>query len=258
LSATADLALAISRNAWILLAAAFCFFALWETFAPSREPRMATASRWWMNLALWILGAICWRSIAGAGAVAVAVWASPAAGPAKAWQFAVTILLLDLARYGFHRVAHALPWCWRVHLVHHSDPEVDCTSGLRIHPVEAIAEHAWVIALVYGLALPPLAVALSELVTIFVDVAEHANIALAPRFGRAIGLVFVTPEIHRTHHSADPRDHGRNFGTVFVVWDRLFGTYAQTPERPLDFGVEELGRMSTLSLIESLNAPFRR
>jgi sterol desaturase/sphingolipid hydroxylase (fatty acid hydroxylase superfamily) len=50
-------------------------------------------------------------------------------------------------------------------------------------------------------------------------------------------LVLVAPGAHRTHHSADARDHGRNFGTVFVVWDRLFGTYASAPAGLLHFGV---------------------
>lgn len=240
-----------------MLAVAFGLFGLWETYAPWRPLRLGAGRRWAVNATLWVIGALSWRATAGVGAVAVAVLAPGGERRWEWWQLVGTIMLLDLARYGFHRLAHGRLF-WRVHQVHHADPELDLTSALRFHPLEMAVENGWVMGWIYVLGLPPQAAAISELVTIGMDIAEHANIRLPVALERVVGLVFVTPETHRTHHSADRRDYGRNFGTVFVVWDRLFGTYAAAPGRVLEFGAPEVSEAESLSVLGLLKAPFRR
>ncbi|MFN3920245.1 MAG: sterol desaturase family protein [Methylohalobius sp.] len=137
----------------------------------------------------------------------------------------VAFVLLDLSLYFWHRACHAFPWLWCLHKVHHSDPFVNVSTAFRLHFLEVLlttlvkAGFILVTGVEAGLVL--LAEALIALAVMF----HHANIRVPGE--RWLATLFTTPSLHRLHHSVLRCEHDRNFGLVFSLWDRLFGTLAE-------------------------------
>jgi sterol desaturase/sphingolipid hydroxylase (fatty acid hydroxylase superfamily) len=158
-------------------------------------------------------------------------------------QLAVGIPALDALSYVLHRVFHASATLWRLHALHHSDPELDVSTTVRHHPGEAVV-------MAFAVALPAAVVGLSSLViglygtlNLSVQFFAHANIRLPSRLTNALGWLLITPVLHRVHHSRHPSDISTNYGLVFSVWDRLFGTFRADPEygdAGIEFGVDRL------------------
>ena len=164
-------------------------------------------------------------------------------------SFVAGFLLLDLLRYAVHRCEHAVPPFWRFHALHHSDPDVDVTTSVRHHPVEYVVASAvyWTAVLVLGV---PAIIVLSHGLTNFAAAAiQHGNIRLPERLERWLQPVLVTVDMHRIHHSVVFDQANSNYGAVFSIWDRLFGTYTVITRAQHDsivFGVRELLRRECL------------
>lgn len=137
----------------------------------------------------------------------------------------VTLILFDLWMYAWHRANHEIPFLWRFHRVHHSDPAMDSTTALRFHPGEILFS-----TLVNRLILAALGMSLAMLafyksVMIAVILLHHSNVRVPAAIDRALRLVIVSPTMHRVHHSRRRIETDSNYGTVFSFWDRLFGSY---------------------------------
>jgi sterol desaturase/sphingolipid hydroxylase (fatty acid hydroxylase superfamily) len=164
-------------------------------------------------------------------------------------SFVAGFLLLDLLRYAVHRCEHAVPLFWRFHALHHSDPDVDVTTSVRHHPVEYVLASAvyWTAVLVLGV---PAIIVLGHGLTNFAAAAiQHGNIRLPERLERWLQPVLVTVDMHRIHHSVVFDQANSNYGAVFSIWDRLFGTYTVITRAQHDsivFGVRELLRRECL------------
>jgi len=141
----------------------------------------------------------------------------------------LAIVLLDGVHYLTDRLFHAYETTWRVHAVHHSDRECDVSTSLRLHPLEVIVSQTLYVAAIVLLTPPLLAVFLSGLQTILLNVLVHANIELPPSLERTLRLLFITPGLHRIHHSTNFADQNHNFGQAFSFWDRPCGTYRAHP-----------------------------
>jgi sterol desaturase/sphingolipid hydroxylase (fatty acid hydroxylase superfamily) len=158
-------------------------------------------------------------------------------------------LLLDLMRYFVHRWEHAVPLFWWFHALHHSDPDVDVTTSVRHHPLEDVPLSAiyWLAALLLDI---PLTAVMSHALAVFVMAAvQHGNIRLPERLERWLQPVLVTVDMHRIHHSVVFEHANSNYGAVFALWDRLFGTYTSLSRAQHDrivFGVQELSRSDCL------------
>ena len=175
-------------------------------------------------------------------------------------RFVLAVLLLDLVHYAVHRINHRLTALWWIHQVHHSDTDLDVTTGFRFHPLEVVLTHGIYLGVIALLAPPPLAVLCVAFLTMAQDLLEHGNVALPQRFDRALRLVLVTPDMHRIHHSDLPSEQNTNFGTIFAWWDRMFGTYAHSPASPhrtMGLGLRSLPNGGDLSLTTILAMPFR-
>lgn len=139
-------------------------------------------------------------------------------------RVAGAVLLLDLWVYFWHRGNHASAFLWRFHRVHHSDPKMDASTGVRFH-VGEVALSALVRASfipLFGLQLWE--VVLYEAVVTPLILLHHSNVDLG-RLDRWMRLVFVSPNMHRVHHSDFQPETDSNFGVLLSGWDRLFGTY---------------------------------
>ena len=170
------------------------------------------------------------------------------------------ILVADFLRYWIHRVNHFVPWLWRLHALHHSDPTPDVTTSFRQHPIEHLLLTAtvWVAHLVFGVSAASLVV--YGMISGLMSPLQHANLALPRGFQTVMGWVLVTNALHLSHHSTDRRDGNANFGIVFTFWDRLFGTY-RAPISVLDgsvrYGVDEIPAARAGSFIAMLTLPWR-
>jgi sterol desaturase/sphingolipid hydroxylase (fatty acid hydroxylase superfamily) len=177
-----------------------------------------------------------------------------------ALSFVIGFLLLDLMRYAVHRCEHAVPLFWRFHALHHTDPDVDVTTSVRHHPFEYLPA-----SLIYWLAVIlldiPAVVVLSHGLAVFATAAvQHGNIRLPEWLERRLQPVLVTVDVHRIHHSAAFEQANSNYGAVFSVWDRLFGTYTSLSRGQHDrlaFGVRELPRRDCLKLSAMFLTPWR-
>jgi sterol desaturase/sphingolipid hydroxylase (fatty acid hydroxylase superfamily) len=252
---------------WALLLLAFVIFALWETYFPRRVLIASTARRWGSHA---ILSFLCNTSgvwIYRASAVVVA----SAAGSSRygllnrqAIPFGVrciiAVLLLDLLRYGQHYLYHAVPVLWRIHQVHHSDPDYDWSTSMRFHPGEFLLTQGSYLAVIALMAPPALAVLCLELADVVENIFVHANVAVPGWIEAVLRPWLVTPDMHRIHHSDEYTEQNANFGVVFPWWDRLLGTYRREPAAGHDHmgvGLREIDAKQGVSLIGMLIQPFR-
>jgi sterol desaturase/sphingolipid hydroxylase (fatty acid hydroxylase superfamily) len=213
--------------------------ALWELLAPRRPLLVRRPVRWLSNLGMAALDTLVVRLLIPLGATGVALvaeergWGLLNNVRLPGWSAVLlSVILLDLIIYVQHVCFHAVPWLWRLHLVHHADLDFDATTGVRFHPIEILLSMAIKMGAVIVLGTPALAVLLFEVLLNATSVFNHGNVRLAPRLERVLRRLTVTPEMHRVHHSADdPRETNSNFGFNLPWWDFLFGTYRAQPAR---------------------------
>lgn len=214
----------------------FALMAAWEWLAPRRALALPRRARWPANLGIIAIGTVLVRLIFPAAAVGAALGAE-----ARGWGLfnavelpyalavAASVVLLDFAIWLQHRVFHAVPALWRLHRVHHADLGVDVTTGLRFHPVEILLSMLIKFAVIALIGAPALAVVLFEIALNAGSLFNHGNVRLPIALDRVLRLVFVTPDMHRVHHSVIPAETNSNFGFSFSFWDRLAGTYRAQP-----------------------------
>ena len=136
-------------------------------------------------------------------------------------QLIEAIIIADLGFYIAHRLAHAIPFMWRLHAIHHSTENLDWLATFRVHPFDQIISATASLAPLMLLGFSDVAMALYAVIYRWHSVLLHSNIRLP--LGR-LGLVVATPEFHRWHHSRLPDAWDKNFAGQFSLWDLVFGT----------------------------------
>jgi sterol desaturase/sphingolipid hydroxylase (fatty acid hydroxylase superfamily) len=252
--------------AWWLFVAAFVLVALAETFRPRRALAKPNARRWAGNglLALTHVGVYAIYPLS-ATMVAILVAKSPYGllnGPRIPFapRFVVAVILLDLLRYGLHNLFHRIPLLWRIHQVHHSDPDFDLTTGVRTHPGEIFLIQGAELAAVALIAPPPLAVLVVGFATAMQNLFSHANLSLPQWMEAPIRYFLITPDVHRIHHSDRYEEQNTNFGFLFPWWDRLFRTYRPAPALEHDqmgIGLQGFEDDRSINPLHLLAMPFR-
>lgn len=256
-----------------LLAFSTIFIALAaiELLAPRLERdemRGAMKSRRWMtNLAMVVLSSVALRIVFPLAAVGTALWAQtngyglfPLIG-LPLWAAGIlAFIVLDFAVWLEHVVSHKWQWLWRIHRMHHADTGFDLTTALRFHPLEIVLSMFWKAAVIIALGAPPEAVLVFEIVLNGAAMFNHANIRLPKAADAVLRLLIVTPDMHRIHHSTDPRETDSNYGFNLAIWDRMFSTYTETPRRGntgIEIGLSEWRDSRTARLGWALALPFR-
>ena len=217
-----------------------------ERLLPWAHPRPRGMRRWWPNLGLVAVGSLLVRLTLPLAAVAAAIWALARGIGVMNWldlplwaAIPLTVVVFDLLIYFQHRVFHHVPWLWRLHRVHHADPEMDATTGVRFHPVEIWLSMVIKIACAVALGAPPEGILAFEIILNATSLFEHAAIHLPPKLDRALGWVIVTPNLHRIHHSEREHETNSHYGFCLSLWDRLFGTWRGRWEGELVLGVRD-------------------
>jgi len=195
-------------------------------------PHMRQRGSWRVNAAFWAINAAVIGVVCGACACTVARWAAAHdVGLLQridgiAWlALPATVAALDLVSYAWHRANHVIPFLWRFHQVHHSDPTFTASTALRFHPGELLLSLPLRLSVVAALGASPAGVVLFEILFAFANFFEHGDIDLPVALERRLGRVCITPALHRRHHSRQREELNTNFGTIFVFWDRLLGTH---------------------------------
>jgi len=174
-------------------------------------------------------------------------------------QIVAGILILDFsAGYLAHRVLHLFPILWRFHRVHHSDDFVDVTTTYRTHPVETVWRFLFVIVPVWMIGIPTLAVVIQRLVSAANGILEHGNIRLWNPLDRALSLVWVTPNVHKIHHSRELAETNSNYGNVLTIYDRMLGTFTPSDRAvSVVYGVNDADPTRIASFGGLLSMPFQ-
>ena len=169
----------------------------------------------------------------------------------------LSVAMFDFINYWFHRTAHVIPLIWRFHRVHHSDTSMDASTNFRAHPIELILWFGTsniVAAAIFGLDL--LSLGLFFLVATPFFFLEHANFRFPKWLDKTFGLVFTTPNIHKVHHEQDRHFTDSNFSDIFILWDRIFGTYKYKPVEQIKFGLKEFEEDKKQTFWYLFKSPF--
>ncbi len=169
------------------------------------------------------------------------------------------VMILDfIGAWFIHWVQHKVKWMWRFHLIHHSDTTVDVTTGLRHHPGETVFRMLFTVLAVLVAGAPIAIVMLYQSLSVLFAHLTHANIKMPKKIDYWISFVFVTPNMHKVHHHYTLPLTDTNYGNIFAIWDRVFGTYVKVEDvDKLKYGIdthpdpEEHDRISSL-----LKIPF--
>ena len=169
------------------------------------------------------------------------------------------ILFLDLiGAYLPHWLEHKIKPLWMIHLVHHSDHHVDTTTANRHHPLESLIRFTFTLIGVLIVGANIGIVMLYQSISLISTQFNHANIKLPKKVDLFLSYFFVSPDMHKTHHHYRLPFTDSNFGNIFSIWDRLFGTYKAFNREKLVYGVDVFfdenanGKIGTL-----LKQPFQ-
>jgi sterol desaturase/sphingolipid hydroxylase (fatty acid hydroxylase superfamily) len=224
-----------------MFAFVFVTMLVWELIAPRRDLSVSKALRWTNNLGLLVLNSLVLRLMFPAAAVGIAYsvalreWGLFNRVDLPFWfEIFAAVLLLDFAIYLQHRLMHQVPVLWRLHRVHHADLDFDMTTGSRFHTIEIIVSmlFKWGVILLLGPAL--IAVLIFEVLLNGMAIFNHANVSLPGAIERIVRSLLVTPDMHRVHHSTLVQETNSNYGFNLSIWDRIFKTYVDQPEKGHD------------------------
>ncbi len=211
----------------------------WAEMLLPRRPRLFTRRRRWSaNLGLVALNTVLLRLLFPLAAVGAALWAEQ-----RGWglfnvtdwprwlEVVLAVAVLDFAIWLQHVVVHAIPLLWRLHRVHHADPDYDVTTGARFHPIEILLSMGIKFCVIFLLGPAVLAVIVFEILLNATAMFNHGNLRLPLGLDRVLRWLVVTPDMHRVHHSTEEDETNSNFGFNLPWWDRLFGTYRAQPRK---------------------------
>ncbi len=206
-----------------------------ETIFPWRRARNR-GLRWLHAAVLYLFGIALAYLVVPAGEIGAALfvenlgWGLLNRPELPFWlALSASLLLLDFSQWLVHLSMHLSPRLWRLHRVHHSDTQIDASTALRFHPAEALLRVASGAGVVAVFGIPASAIAVMAIIILVFDFWDHLNLPL-PATLRPLGIVLITPELHRLHHSTQPAHHQRNFGAVLTIWDRLAGSFVAAEE----------------------------
>ena len=244
----------------------FTACAIWEMIELRKEIYQNKIHRWKTNLAMATLGVIALQILIPVTATLTAIWAQQ-----NRWgmlnnmeipqwtAIIITIIILDMAIYWQHVLSHKIPVLWKFHKVHHTDRDLDVSSGVRFHPVEIMLSMIYKCAVIAILGAPPWAVFIFEIALNASAMFTHSNAKLNLNADKIIRKIFVTPDMHRVHHSVRPNETNTNFGFNLSIWDRIFKTYIPQPKdghKNMKLGLNEYQNNNPTKLTWSLKLPF--
>ncbi len=233
----------------------------WENKAPRKKQKIVRRKRWPANFMLGIINVLVIRLLFSGAAVSAAAWAKKNnKGLFNTLQLSdrverlMTLLAMDLIIYWQHRLSHSVGLLWRLHRVHHADLELDASSGVRFHPFEALLSMMLKMVSVVVLGARPGSVILFELVLNLLATFNHSNIYIPPIFESVLRQIFITPDLHRIHHSVLYSEQQKNFGFSVPWWDKVFGSFLAKGKKEPDQIILGDGKLMAPKQTQTLKA----
>lgn len=177
------------------------------------------------------------------------------------WLYvALGVLLLDFfGAYLAHYVEHKVKPLWMVHLVHHTDHNVDTTTANRHHPIESVIRFAFTLLGVFVVGTPIAIVMLYQSLSLIATQFTHANIKMSRRTDKLLSYFIVSPDMHKIHHHYMLPYTDSNYGNIFSIWDRLFGTYMELDREKIVYGVDVFpDEVANGKIGDLLKQPFQK
>lgn len=206
------------------------------------------------------------NAVFGIATVGIFVWLSDSgygllhiiSGPV--WlELLLSVLVLDLiAQYSVHYLLHKVKWMWRLHIVHHSDKNVDVTTGTRHHPIDFIIRECFALIAVIIMGMPISFYFFYRILSVLFTYFTHANISLPLRLDRALSYIIVTPNMHKFHHHHQLPWTDTNYGNMLSIWDHLFGTFIYEDPNRIHYGIDIADHTNDESVLVQMKIPFNK
>ncbi|RZJ70897.1 sterol desaturase family protein [Flavobacterium sp.] len=177
------------------------------------------------------------------------------------WLYAILgLLILDLiGAWLAHFVQHKTRVLWRFHLIHHTDTWIDTTSANRHHPGESVIRFLFTALAVLVSGSPMWLVFLYQSLSVVFSQFNHANISLPRTLDNLISYIIVSPDMHKVHHHYVLPYTDTNYGNIFSIWDRLFGTFSKLKREEIVYGVDtHMDPKDNNEVGNLLKIPFRK
>jgi sterol desaturase/sphingolipid hydroxylase (fatty acid hydroxylase superfamily) len=164
----------------------------------------------------------------------------------SAWKTLLSFILLDLMLYFWHRASHSFDSLWMFHKVHHNDPYLNVSTAFRLHIVELLIITLLKSAYIVLFGVDKTLVLTNEAFLTMFIMFHHTNISFNGE--KRLGQVIIVPYLHRAHHSTERNEHDNNYGAVFSLWDRLFGTFIE--REPAEIGIKNNSPQTVFGLVK--------
>jgi sterol desaturase/sphingolipid hydroxylase (fatty acid hydroxylase superfamily) len=177
---------------------------------------------------------------------------------APVWlKLVLSLMALDLiAQYGVHYFLHKVRWMWRLHLVHHTDKNVDVTTGTRHHPLDFLLRELFALLAVVIMGMPVAFYFFYRILSILFTYWTHANLKLPFWLDKGLTVIIVTPNMHKFHHHHQLPWTDSNYGNMLSIWDRIFGTFVYDNPQKIVYGVDIADHTDDESVMVQLRIPF--
>ncbi|HQE34880.1 MAG TPA: sterol desaturase family protein [Flavobacterium alvei] len=172
----------------------------------------------------------------------------------------IGLLLLDLiGAYLAHLIEHKIKFLWRFHLIHHTDTWIDTTSGNRHHPGESIIRFAFTIIGIVVVGSPMWLVFIYQTISVVSTQFTHANFSFPEKIDTIMSYFLVSPNMHKVHHHYKLPYTDSNYGNIFSIWDRLFGTFMYLKKEEIVYGIDTHSKPDENNqLMNLLKIPFQK
>lgn len=171
-------------------------------------------------------------------------------------KYLIAFFLLDFCEYVYHVLMHKISPFWGFHLIHHSDEEVDVSTTLREHPCETFIRVSFLILWVFLSGASIGVLLLRQTIQTVANLTAHSNYRIPVKIEKICQLLFITPRLHQVHHHFELPYTDCNYGDVFCIWDRLFGTYKEMPKEEIKFGIDNYQNYSSSDFKALIRHPF--
>jgi len=238
-------------------------FLLLEFFFPRKNTYNKNSNNWLVNFGLYMI-ILIFRPLAAPLVIILSdiIYYQPS----DLWYslpapiiLILSTLIIDTFIYWRHRAFHLFTILWRCHLVHHSDTEMNVSTNFRHHPLEFIVSNTLMILFLYAIKLPEFTIITYFFLSTVISLWHHSDIKYAAFLEKLLQPIFITPEIHRLHHSSNTKERNSNYGMIFSFWDKLFSSYTapKNTENDIEFGLEYFRTNTEKTFINVLLQPKR-
>lgn len=226
----------MNLNLFTVLCFTFILLAGIEFYRPWYKPKSTKLIRWLTYIGLFVFNTFILRALLPISIIVFA--ANIEQSQLGLFNFLelpivieifLSIVILDLMNYLFHYLSHIYSPLWRLHRVHHADPDYDVTTHLCHHPLEVLVTTLFLFSIVTIFGISALAALIFSIVMEMNGLFIHTNIKIPQKLDRLLRFIIITPAMHRVHHSDEIGDLNSNFGAIFSWWDYVFKTYCSQP-----------------------------